>query len=321
MSGLSSVSKICWSLLLLLSAGFFASYFLLNAKEDKALASPVAAAAVTLAPFKEGETATAGTQPRAAARRLSAVEQMAHTFYTAKNMRAFIEMAKKKPKEGGMSYAARGLLECETRMGWPASLAYDAKQDSALYAKRQAALKFSQYLCEGMLPAEVHHLQMSVMTTQAEEQGDVQNLAFRQMWAAIVEKDEAAIREQVGIWLAMKDPQLIEYFTQSIMLSQSGQKEVFWFEGETYSGTAINEIRSAISLAACSFGDRCDANDLRVATDCIEKSRCFDSRFEYLKNSVSKNNPETFKRVTDYTQRIVSAIQREDINAFIKPKK
>jgi hypothetical protein len=248
------------------------------------------------------------------------VSAMAHDFYSTKNMRAFIAEAKKKPEAGGISYAARGLLECEHRMSWPSSLPYDSKQDSAVYAKRLEVLKHSQYLCQGMLPEEVTTYKHSMMQDFGDQEGDIRLKAHTELRAALHSKDPVLLRDQVTNWLAMKDPMMLENYGQEVMLSQSGAKNTFWFEGKNYTGEAIKEIRSAWNLAACEFGAQCDQFDLRVATACIEESRCFNSRFEYEQNGLYLNKPEAYQRVLAYQKRLVDAIKREDINAFIKPK-
>lgn len=240
-------------------------------------------------------------------------------FHQTKNMRSFIGSAIKKPELGGISLAIAAMYQCEDWIKWPKSIPYDSKMDTHIYAKRLEALRLSAQVCGDLQPEDVDDAARTKLRDMAEIQGDIRYAVGGDLRRAIDAKNPAVIRKQVENWLKIKDPYFIDVLAQEVMLSQSGEAKVYWFAGEKISGEAKTDMRKAISLVGCAFGESCDQNDRRLAGACVESSICYSSYFDLIKHHTYKNNPEGYARVMRYYERLVDAIQREDIDAFIKP--
>lgn len=239
-------------------------------------------------------------------------------FHQTKNMRSFIDTAIKKPELGGISLAIAAMYRCEDWIKWPKSIIYDSKMDTHIYAKRLEALRLSAQICGDLQPEDVDDTARMKLLDMAENKGDIRYALEADLRRAINAKDPNAIRKQVENWLAIKDPYIIDVMAQEIMLSQSGDAKAYWFEGEKISGEAKTDMRRAMSLVGCAFGQSCDQNDRRLAEACVISSICYSSYFDLIKNRTYKDNPEGYARVMKYYERLVDAIKREDIDAFLK---
>ncbi|MBC3874064.1 hypothetical protein [Undibacterium flavidum] len=245
-------------------------------------------------------------------------DQITREFYATKNMRIFMENAVKRPEEGGISMALQGMLQCRHRMALPKEIPFKAGMDSQVYAKRVNALRLTEHICQGLQEEDVSPQKEEQLRNLAEKQGDIRSNLWGDLSSALLARKIQAIPPVVEKFLSIKDPYLIKSWTQEIMLSQSGKAKVYWFDGEELHGEQKQDMRNAISLAHCSFGDPCNQNDLAVAVNCADTGFCYDHLTEYVRDVTYKNNPQGYARMLEYRQRLVDAIKREDIDAFIK---
>ncbi|MBC3874065.1 hypothetical protein [Undibacterium flavidum] len=245
-------------------------------------------------------------------------EKIIHEFYAVKNMRIFMENAVKRPQEGGISLAIKGMLQCQHRMELPREIPFKAGMDSQVYAKRVNALRLTEHICQGLQEEDVTRQKEEVLRNLAEKQGDIRNNLWIELGSALRERKQSVISPQVKKFLSIKDPRIIDELTQEIMLSQSGKAKVYWFDGEEFSGVQKDDMRNAIRLARCSFGDPCNQSNLDFAISCAQNGFCYDNVIDSVREVTYKNNPHGYARMLGYRQRLVDAIKREDIDAFIK---
>ena len=92
-----------------------------------------------------------------------------------------------------------------------------------------------------------------------------------------------------------------------------------WFEGRVYPQSELWKMRKAWFLVPCAFGFVCDKYDDRLAVSCLDYGRCFNNRFEYVQENIPTGERQAYQDIYSYYQRIVAAIQRQDVDAFVKP--
>lgn len=255
-------------------------------------------------------SAEAKTEPGPAA--------MGQAFYRSTNLREFLRYAKNHPEQGGLSYAARALVECEARSKLPKQLSYDGKENPNLYARKQEVLNRNHLLCANLLAEEYDLHAFGMTLTEAEEKKDP-HISWQTEFSRIAQekKDPALAQAFIEKWLNWQDPYLIEQQGNNILASQ-GNPGSYWFDGKYYNTQEEKrELGIALSLAACAFGSDCSRYSLRWTTQCVEYSKCYDDSFDAFKQL--NNESGQYERIYSHYQRLVSAIQRKDLNAFVNP--
>jgi hypothetical protein len=100
-----------------------------------------------------------------------------------------------------------------------------------------------------------------------------------------------------------------------------------WFEGKAHLENDEQIYWTALDLIPCSFGIVCDQYDMYVAKACIAGAGCYNNRLEYIRNitmaKMFARYPEaaekTYQNLIDVQHRIVAAIERGDVDAFMRP--
>ncbi|MBX9902683.1 MAG: hypothetical protein K2Y28_18035 [Burkholderiaceae bacterium] len=243
---------------------------------------------------------------------------VAFEFSTSKNLRAFIETARQSATRGGYPYIFEALKQCEyLSKGEPK---YDAKEDSLVYSRRLEVAKFWVTRCQNLLTAELDSLGRNRLDVEGESKKDSSYELEAEIHKLEVKSDRARLRATVRKWLAAADPWLLESQGLYIMAVDSGRDSIeIWFEGKQYPSSELSNIQQAWYLVPCAFGYVCDQNDFRLAVACIDQSYCYVNRFDYVRSTRPDDRPNDYQTIYSYYQRIVAAIQRQDVDAFVKP--
>lgn len=258
--------------------------------------------------------------------------ELAMKYSTTKDMRAFVEYAKRHPELGGWYYAEQGLAICSLVQnyvikGQPA-LNYDSKHSPELYSKRQKAFESLRTSCQGFLPDEMSDDSINKMSKQGIEKqdiflkivddykktNDIKNIEQQS-------KSQLEIKEKI---LLTKDPLLIAQYG-SLINAQSNQAPIsYWLDGKSYgeSNNEANDIRAAWSLVQCSLGSSCDQTNQEVMYMCLYRNRCADSLPELVQKDLERGGDKDgkqFQKVMQLQKRLIEIVQDGEFSAF-KPK-
>jgi hypothetical protein len=316
---MTNMAKVSYAILFMLTmaiAGFGFSYFFSQPElKSSAAASSSAKTKITQPSTKEMNSEKIHSK---AANVDADKKTLAFEFSTSKNLRTFIETARQNAKGGAYPYIFEALKQCEhLSKGEPK---YDAKQDSLTYSRRIEIAKFWVTRCQNLLTGELDDLSRNRLDVEGESKKDSSYELEAEIHKPEVRSDRARLRTIVRKWLAAADPWLLESQGFLIMSANSGRDSIeIWFEGRRYPSSELSNIQQAWYLVPCAFGYVCDQNDFRLASACINQGYCYADRFDYVRSTRSVDSPNDYQIIYSYYQRIVAAIQRKDVDAFVKP--
>lgn len=248
----------------------------------------------------------------------SSKSTIAQEFSTTKNLRSFIETGRDRAKEGAYYYIFDALKNCEHLA--KAEPKYDPKEDGKIYSKRIEIAKFWVTRCQNLIETDLEFSYRKGFDNEAPKKKDFLYELEHQFYQPEVRTNRQRFRDSVKRWLAAKDPLLLESNGQHIMsIATEADTLDMWFEGRLYPASESANMAQAWYLVPCAFGYVCDQNDFRLASACINQGDCYADRFDYVRSTRPVDSPNDYQIIYSYYQRIVAAIQRQDVDAFVKP--
>lgn len=285
------------------------------------LFSAVAAALPVQAASDAQASQSATTSEKAGAK----VGEIVQAFYASKDLRAFADMAKKRPQDGGVTYAVKAAFACAEVRRFP-DVTSGENADQALIVKKQTALNELRDRCKGFLPDELTPIGLGEQFKAKSSSGDVleqilskldqvlDDLAQKKVLSA--EHRQKLLNEMVDL----QDPVVIIGAGMIVGLHfNERSEESVWFDGNSYSDNAsTHQIMDAWLWAACQFGTDCTANSLELLGSCVRNNKCFDSADLYFRDKYA-SQPAVFEQLTVQRDIIVNAIRTRDFSKLIKP--
>ncbi|MBR7782653.1 hypothetical protein [Undibacterium luofuense] len=319
------MNKRIAGVVVLLVVGGFAGWRWYQAAPDIAVVAPNPA--LTAAHSRQS-VAPVLTVPRSASTPVQAkgkTLEIAKAYYASKDLRAFAEMAKKRPQEGGATYAFNAINICIDIQKIPDIKASDYT-DAVLFGKKQSALNDLRYRCQGFLSKELTQQGLSELSKSMSDAKDLlaqkRDGYFQTMGGLAQEKAPSAEqRQKLLIDLAdLQDPDTIARFGIGASVYFNEKNELsFWVSGETY---ATRERRALIedawSWASCYLGVDCGANSLILLTRCASDSKCFDSIDLYYRDKYA-TQPGIFEQLIILRDVIVNAFRTRDFSKLVRP--
>lgn len=243
---------------------------------------------------------------------------LAQEYSTTKNLRGFVESGRNRANEGAYYYIFDALANCEHLA--KAEPKYDPKEDSKTYLKRIGVAKFWVTRCQNFIDSDLEFAYRKRFDLEAPKKKDFLYELEHQFFQPEVRTNRQRFRESVKRWLAAKDPLLLEHNGRLIMsIATEVDTLDMWFEGKVYPVSESANMAQAWYLVPCAFGYVCDQNDFRLASACINQGDCYADRFDYVRSTRPADSPNDYQTIYSYYQRIVAAIQRQDVDAFVKP--
>lgn len=251
--------------------------------------------------------------------------EIAKAYYASKDLRAFAEMAKKRPQEGGATYAFNAINMCIDIQKIPDIKAGDYT-DATLFGKKQAALNDLRYRCQGFLSKELTQPEFFELSKSMSDANDLlaqkRDAYFQMMGGLAQEKSPSAEQCQklLNDLADLQDPDTIARFGTGASVYFNEKNELsFWVNGETY---ATRERRALVedawSWASCYLGVDCSANSLMLLSRCASDGKCFDSMDLYYRDKYAKQ-PGIFEQLINLRDIIVTAFQTRDFSRLIRP--
>jgi hypothetical protein len=243
---------------------------------------------------------------------------LAHEYSTTQNLRGFVESGRNRAHEGAYYYIFDALKNCEHLA--KAEPKYDPKEDGKIYSKRIEIAKFWVTRCQNLIETDLEFSYRKGFDNEAPKKKDFLYELEHQFYQPEVRTNRQRFRDSVKRWLAAKDPLLLESNGQHIMsIATEADTLDMWFEGRLYPASESANMAQAWYLVPCAFGYVCDQNDFRLASACINQGFCYKDRFDFVRSTRPVESPNEYQIIYGYYQRIVAAIQRQDVDAFVKP--
>jgi hypothetical protein len=296
---------------------------------EKARKEPI----VELLPAKSKRDAV-GSAPEVPVTASPKLRNLALDYSQTKNVRAFVALAKQHPELGGYNFAMQALANCGHPTNQYRELGYLPKESQAAFAKRKEVTQFWYHRCQSLLDSDVDVLTLEAMHKESLEKQDALTQLSERIEKAIAEKNRVEIRRALNQLFAMKAPldtphalYLVARAEASDYSGKYSPKSGMWFEGKAHLENDEQIYWTALDLIPCSFGIVCDQYDMYVAKACIAGAGCYNNRLEYIRNitmaKMFARYPEaaekTYQNLIDVQHRIVAAIERGDVDAFMRP--
>lgn len=153
---------------------------------------------------------TNNTQP--AQQQLRKTSAMAREFYTSQDLRAFVEQAKKRPQEGGMTYAYKAIVYCRDAQKMPSSMPYRSGENSVSYSKRLSTFNQMKYRCQGFSEEELSDEALGTLNKDRKKKQDVlkvaENLLLQKNGRLSEAREDA--KKYLDAMSTLQDPVLID---------------------------------------------------------------------------------------------------------------
>ncbi|NDI85613.1 hypothetical protein [Undibacterium crateris] len=250
----------------------------------------------------------------------------------SKNMRAFVEYAKKFPEKGGYGYGLRALYDCAYARGLltkkQSNLQYDPRKNSESYAARQTSFEAVRYRCQDFSDSELASAAIEAHKAEGVQKGDfiLQAEKLRSTISTNKPVESAKVKEKIldQIFLT-KDPLLVAEYGFKVANDGKAQGSSFVLDGKSYPTFSVDGwmIRTAWKLAACELQADCSANNMEVVSSCLGYARCFPDLPSYLKFELAgygDSDGSKYVQAQLLSRQILDAINRGDLQ-FFRPKK
>lgn len=305
----------------LLVVGGFAGWRWYQATPDIAVVAPNPALA---AAQSRQSVASVQTGPQSAHAPLQAkgkTLEIAKAYYASKDLRAFAEMAKKRPQEGGATYAFSALNIC-IFIRKVADVKATDYTNADLFAKKQAALNDLRYRCHGFTSRDLSLEGKNEFVGGIVESGDLLERVRNDFFQLVQENPFTATqRLKLMNGLAeLQDPATIAlYAIEASRYYNDKNQQSYWVNGETYADNGGRDlVEDAWRWASCQLGVDCKANSLLLLTFCVHDNKCFDSIDMYYRDKyISK--PTMFQQLIVLRDIVVNAFQTRDFSKLIRP--
>jgi hypothetical protein len=247
--------------------------------------------------------------------------RMARERAHARDLRVFVESAKRRPEDGGVAYAIDTLVMCQGLSELATSAARRQREmaqgPADLLAARLNALERLTHRCAGFTREELSRDPPELWKSAATSDP---LLAWRSRRSQATRDRDYGQRRQLAIELfEMRDPLLLASGLASVVGVYEQGKAVVYLDGRRFGGLAAEDFWSAVGLLECSFGVPCDESDIYVLHACALEGACFSDRIELYRQQMFRDAPATFEAILRVRDRLVDAIRRGDIDAFKPP--
>lgn len=246
---------------------------------------------------------------------LTVYGQMAQEAGRARNLRAFVERARKHPEAGGISYALAAIAYCNTWDGLRDERTR-LEQEAALSSQpkvheRLLALALAAESCEGFAAGEISIEAMyALYGSPAAKHDPIVNMQGRLKSARSDEERLEVAREILG----MRDPLLLA--SAGRMFNPGGADSSSYVDGRRWGGVSHAAYLNAWSLVPCSFGLNCDHADVEIAVGCVQYGHCYQDRRERVKARLS---PQEYADALRLHARLVEIVLTADAEALRPP--
>jgi hypothetical protein len=297
---------------------------------EKARKEPI----VEFLPAKSKNDALRGA-PEVPVTGASTPENLALDYSRTKNVRAFIAFAKQHPELGGYNFARQAIANCNAgAFNHYRDRGYLPSESQAAFAKRQEVTQFWYQRCQGLLDSDIDVLALIAMRKESLDKQDAPTMLSMKIEKAITEKNRDELRQALKQLFSTKAPLDLRHILYKVAIAEASKygdmdslKAGMWFEGKAHLDNEEQIYLKALDLLPCSFGIVCDQYDMYVAQACVAGAGCYNSRLEYIRNitmaKMFARYPEaaerTYQNLIDVQHRIVAAIERGDVDAFMRP--
>jgi len=251
-------------------------------------------------------------------------EAIANAYYESKDYRAFAEMAKKRPEEGGISYALAVTQLCSA-IRTVSDVKVDKQKDSVAYGKSIAALNDLRYRCQGFTNKELSDEEINNLAKLMKDKKDIIWVAHESLVANFPNpndvlkfiSDEKRI-ERLNQMVELQDPESIDGQGLNLTLFKNNEGRIgYWIDGEPYfTESKMSVVTDAWFWASCSIGSECSSKNVFLEYICATDGKCFDNLADYFKQGSYANNPQGYADLVSVKDKIVNAIQNKDFKTF-----
>lgn len=240
----------------------------------------------------------------------------------ARDLRVFVEAAKRRPEAGGYLYATTALLECgllrESQLQ-PASVAglkqKLAAESGAVARERFAQLEFLEQRCAGFSDSELGLEEWKYGIDVARSRDPLYALRSR---AAAAKKDPNIRQQMLSEMLASKDPLLLAQAQSLMWQALPGAQTATYIDGQPFGGLNAEGFMQAWRLATCQVTNTCSLLDSDLAQLCAFEGQCTDSIAAYVRQSAG--SPENYDKVVRLANRLTAIIQSGQAGALMPPR-
>jgi hypothetical protein len=249
---------------------------------------------------------------------LSSSGRLAQQASRSTNLRSFVEYAKQRPQEGGVTYAVAALQYCQyfsqLISKYPSLSAEVSKSPGPTAALRLEALNRMSSQCADFTPQELGQ----DLTLRASGRSTDPILKLQMQWFDYRKLSPEAQRELITSTLAARDPYLFNAIGSTINQKVVDGQVIVAFDGQRFGGLASEaDYRAAWSLVACNFGEDC-AISSDITALCVFEGQCFSSR-ENLLRAQFDGRKSDFDRVVALSRRLTDAVRSGAAERFLMP--
>lgn len=305
--------------LLLIAALLTVAFFSVLARKDPtSQTAPTGASSATSAtPSAPGtlQSSAPASAPPQPLPEVSPSGDLARQATQSTNLRTFVESAKLRPREGGITYAVAALQYCQHWMDLKDKyneLSNEvAKSPGPTAVRRLAALNRMSAQCADFTADELGQAHSLRANGRAQDP----LLKLQGQWFEYRRLSEQHQRALVLSTLAARDPYLLNAVGTTIGQQVVDGQAVVHFDGERFGGLAsASDYKAAWSLVACRFGEDCSMS-ADVTTTCVFEGECYPSRQSLLRASFAGREAE-FDRVVEVAGRLTDAVRRGQADRF-----
>lgn len=275
---------------------------------------------MTRAPYPPAMGEFPGSRPSslpvAAAPSLTVYEEMARDFESSRDLRDFVERARKRPNAGGTSYALAAIGYCNSWEGIRDErerLRQEATGSTVpKVEERLLAVSIATGRCDGFKPDEISLEAMySVYASPAAKHDPIISIQGR-LKSARTEQERTEVAREI---LQMRDPLLLA--SAGRMFSQGTAESLPHVDGRRWGGVSQVAYLNAWLLVPCSFGAACDHADIEVAMACARYGHCYPDRRELIRARLS---PQDHADALRLHARLVEIVTTADADALRPPR-
>jgi hypothetical protein len=252
----------------------------------------------------------------AAAPGLTVYGEMARDFESSRDLRDFVERARRRPEAGGISYALAAISYCNSWEGMRDErerLEQEATGSTVpKVQERWLAVSIATGRCDRFKPDEISFEAMhSMYASPAAKHDPIIGIQGR-LKSARTEQERTEVAREI---LQMRDPLLLA--SAARMFSQGNAESLPHVDGRRWGGVSQVAYLNAWLLVPCSFGAPCDHADIEVAMACAQYGHCHPDRRELIRARLS---PQDYADALRLHARLVEIVTTADADALRPPR-
>jgi hypothetical protein len=256
------------------------------------------------------------------------LSELTKEYLTSKDLKAFIELAKRKPDQGGGYYASHALSKCyNITLLLEGRISYTPKDggfSQENYGKRQTAFEKVRNLCQNVNSTDLSKKSINEILKLSQNSNDISNQLSNELDKSKSITDpkqhynaQALFHEKL---MHSQDPIMLARYGTKLNTTSSQSSADFWLDGQSYSYTSFDgaKLHKAWDLVPCAFGLDCGLTHPQVAAMCFNHNLCTDSLFHlyHAQYKLSGDNGQNFERMMYFYRRLVEVIRSKDMSPF-----